>query len=422
MIIQPNLPISKPARHQGVSQAVLPSVVDKLTTASSSGAMTAIERLREYAKQPLETPKVGLEESFNTKAPGASHWGSEEQLASTLEQAATNVPEKVRSGAAAQRADEYIRRQITKFQERKAEAEGTQGPAPMTRLVHREQLHGGAAEIHWNPAMNKMLKLFNQETMQGLVRISDASGAANPNGKTMYGFALEMYGNDGQPTDILLTGGTARTEASQAKTPEAQLALFNMLNPSSKVGGLGRILWDVGPIDGPKMLLDVARMRTEVESLSDLTAWSRAPFALQGQDGKEYLVKMRVTPSQQPPAAEGSGETSSQKLSSEFQNRLQKGEARWSLDFQFMQPGEDAEDPRKTWSGPWLPAAEIVLPQVTDPSQAQKYAEKAEATYFNPWKGKEPHSQGADKDILRPWGELNRARLAAYQASANNRS
>lgn len=418
MIIQgPSLQPQSFSRSVGSPQPSPSQPTDQLERAPQASGMTAIERLREYARKPLETPQLAISVPLGTTPPPAGRLASLEAVQDVLAGAATNVPEKVRSGAAAARADEYLRRQITKFQERKAEVEGAQ----ISRLVHRQQLHGGAAEIHWNPAMNQLLQLFDRDSSQGLVRISDAAGGANPDGKTMYGFALELYGRENQPTNILLTGGTPRTEVSQAKSPEAQLALFNMLNPSSKVAGLGRILWDVGPIDGPKMLLDVARMRTQAESLADLQAWSRAPFALPGKDGKEYLVKMRVTPSQAPPPGEGSGETSSQKLASEFQDRLAKGEARWTLDFQFMQPGENAEDPRQAWKGPWLPAAEIVLPRVEDQAQAEKLAQEAEAVVFNPWKGKEPQSQSPDRDILRPWGELNRARLAAYQASANNR-
>ena len=419
MIIQSNPPVGKrPQRQPQTPASAEPTRMDQLVATRAAADTTAIDKLRDYAKQAPDNPQIAVVGEFTTRAPEASQWPSRESLQATLDQAATNVPERVRTGVAAEKADEYLRRQISKFQQAKASHEGA---SQMSRLVHREQLHGGAAEIHWNPNLNQLIQLFDQESMHSLVRISDASGSAHPDGKTMYGFAIEMYHN-GQPTDILLTGGTPLAEASQAKSPEAQLALFNMLNPSSKVGGLGRIMWDVGPIDGTKMLVDVARMRTSHQSLSDITAWSRAPFAVTGKDGQEYLIKMRVSPTRQPAPGEATGETTSAQLKSEFASKLKTGDARWSLDFQFMQPGEDAEDPRKTWQGPWIPAAEVVLPQATDESESRRLSEAAENIHYSPWKGKEPYSQAPDKNVLRPWGELNRARLAAYQASANNRS
>jgi hypothetical protein len=419
VFIQSRIPTTpEPIRNQPKAEAQA-GPVDQVQTSAPSD-MTALDRLREYASKPIQTKSVEVPvQPLNTQPPDANSWPTLEDIKSTLDSAATNVPEKVKTGATADRADEYIKRQITKFQARKAEAEGSK---ENTRLVHREQLHGGGAELHWNPNMNQLLNLFDKDTQQGLVRISDAAANANPDGKTMYGFALELFGRGNQPTDILLTGGTALTEKSQAKSPEAQLALFNMLNPPSKLGGIANILMQVGPLDGPKMLVDVAKMRTNLESLTDLTAFSRVPFALQGKDGKEYLIKMRVAPTGSPAKPPGEGSTTSEKLENGLKQTLEQGEARWKLEFQFMQPGDDPHDPRKTWNGPWLAAAEVVLPQTNDRAEADRLSQVAEDTKFYPWKGKDPLATGPDKNVLRPWGELNRARLAAYQASINNRS
>jgi len=409
MVIQPRFQTTS-ARPQQVRSAQA-GPVDGLASSQPSPENAKMDQLRQMAQsQPAPWPQL-------TTAPPSS-WPSEQEVQDVLKTAVCNVPEKVRTGVEAEKFDNFIREQITTFQERKAAAEGT---GEKSRLVHREQLHGGAAQIHWNPNLEKFVNLFGTQPSNGLVRISDAAAGENPDGKSMFGFALEFKGPNGDPTDILLTGGTPRTEASQARDPEAQLALFNMLNPASKVGGIGRILWDVGPISGPKMLLDVARMRTDLDSLSDLTAWSRAPFGLQSKDGKQYVVKMRVVPvdgsKDVSPGPEG--ETSSQRLSRRFSNQLSEGEARWRLELQFMQPGESADDPRDTWKGDWLAAGEVVLPKSDETSA--RYAEAAEATKFNPWKGKEPTSRSSEKFVFRPWGEMNRARLVAYQTSAGNR-
>jgi len=373
-----------------------------------------MDKLRQIAQSQSapEFPHV------DTQPPAPESWTSREKIASVLAQAATHVPEQVRTGSEATQFDQHVAEQIKAFQQRKQAAEGGE----KSRLVHREQLHGGAAQIHWNPNMESLINLFGTDPSDALVRISDASALANPDGKTMFGFALEVKGPHGDPTDILLTGGTPRTEASQAKDPEAQLALFNMLNPSSKIGGLGRILADVGIVAGPRMLIDVALMRAELDSVSQLIAWSRAPFAVEGKDGKEYLVKMRVTPKTARLGRAQEGVTSAARLKAQFGHQLEQGEARWGLEFQFMQPGDNAYDPRETWRGPWLGAGEVALPQTQDRATAERFAALAENTNYNPWKGKTPESTSREKNVLRPWGELNRARLPAYRASQESRS
>lgn len=382
-------------RRPAVSRGPLPASADRVER-SEADQSADLRRLREAALARVPSPT------------GA--WGSAADLDAALAGALRNQEEPVEADDGGRVAE-----QICTFQARKADKEG--GAA--TRLVHRQQLHGGAATVHWNPLLRERLQLFEQGSTPGVVRLSDADAAANPDGKSMYGFALELVGSGGAPTDILLTGGTARTEASQARDADAQLALFNMLNPTSVLGGLLRILHDVGPWSGPRMLLDVARMKTELSSLTELTAWSRAPFAVRDRAGDELLVKMRVRPLSAPSAEPVEGQTSSQRLSADLASRLAQGDARWMLDFQFARPGDDLHDPRERWGGPWLPAGEVVLPRSGDAGTARELAAAVDDVKFSPWKGK---LTGADREVLRPWGALNRARLAAYAASGAGRA
>ena len=239
----------------------------------------------------------------------------------------------------------------------------------------------------------------------------------------MYGMALELVGSEGQLTDILLTGGSDRTEASQAQDPKAQLALFNMIDHPFKLGGLAQMAIEVGPIETGMMVLDVGRMKAPLNSVTDLTAWSRAPFRLKGKDGNHYLVKMRAKPAnlKSPKVQKSDNQTTSEHLVEEFQNQAQNRDTRWNFEVQFMQPGEDPNDGRETWSGPWVSAGEIVIPQITDQAQASKMAEAADDTKFNIWKGKEDHDQGPDSEVFYPHGWTNQARLWAYGQSAKNR-
>lgn len=378
--------------------------------ASPPPQLDALSQVERYARQPVAppaAPSLNLPVSAPTLA-----WGD---LGAAMAGCATDVDENARTGPAAEQFDNQTRREITGLQHRQAEHEGT--PC-MNRPVHRRQLFGGGAEVHWNPDLRKRFAFFSQDRMEGLIRFSDSSNEPDPDGASMFGMALELYGADGQATDILLTGGSPRTEVSQARDPEAQLALFNMINHPHKLLGLGRIARDVGPYSGVKMLMDVKRMRVDLDSCSHLTAWSRAPFALQGKDGKEYLVKLRAVPASATVTLPVSGETSSDRQSAEMEQRARQEETRWKLELQFMQPGDDPYDAREAWSGPWVTAGEVVIPRQQDP----KLSQLAESTRFSVWKNKEATSPAVDREVLRPWGELNRARLAAYKMAGSNRN
>lgn len=403
------------------AQAALPQ--DGLSQGRPFEGVNAIEQLKAYAGERVELEAmvvpVNLPEPA-TAAPDPAGFAPKSEIEAIMAYAATGVKERVLTGAAAENFDTDVRKEITALQKRQTQVDGGEC---MSRLVHRRQLHGGLAEVHWSPAANQMFEFFDMEKSTALVRFSDASNEADPDGKSMFGMALSVFGQDGKATDILLTGGSERTEASQAEDAEAQMALFNMINAPSKLKGIGRILKDAGPISGPRMLADVVRMRTDLPSLSNLTAWSRAPFALKGKDGHEYLVKMRAVPSAMPEGDfKGEGETTSDRLVDGFQKLLKSGEARYGLEFQFMRPGDDPYDGRATWDGPWLRVGEVALPKNSDQAQADAMALKADSTKFSVWKNKQPHDEARDKDVLRPWGETNRARLAAYNTSGANRS
>ncbi len=383
--------------------------------ASAPAELDALQQVENYARQSRPALPAPAALSLPVSQPTLV-WGD---LGPVLATAATDVPENSRRGQEAVLFDDQTRREITGLQHRQAEVEGTPG---MCRPVHRQQLFGSGVEVHWNPDLKKRFQFFREDRQQGLIRFSDASNEPGPDGASMFGMALELYGTDGQATDILLTGGSPLTEVSQARDAESQLALFNMINHPNKLVGLGRIASEVGPLSGVKMLMDVKRMRTELDSLASLTAWSRAPFALQGKDGKEYLVKLRAVPEGDATPLSSRGATSSERQASEMEQRASQKDTRWRLELQFMQTGDDPYDARESWSGPWVTAGEIVIPRQSDSAEARRQADLAEQTRFSVWKNKEPHSQAADREVLRPWGELNRARLAAYRTAGANRN
>ncbi|HEY4000895.1 MAG TPA: hypothetical protein VGO93_18645 [Candidatus Xenobia bacterium] len=424
--IPPSLIALCPHMKALAAQAQAPGQADPLDSHAGS-ASAAIEPSPAAAQPAVAEPAAAAEpalEPVSTAAPDASVWASADHIQTVLKHAATvstpshplgDIIDNSLTGRKAELFDAETTKEITQFQQRQAKTEGSDN---LNRLIHRDQLFGGQAQVHWNPAMNGLLKMFGMDSQQAVVRISDASNEPDPNGKSMYGFALEVIGQDGQPSDILMTGGSPLTEHSQARDPQAQLDLFNMLNPPNKVEGLARIVSHEGPVSGPRMILDVEHMKTNLDSAANLTAWSRAPFALQGRDGQTYLVKMRAVPVESHSTASAAGERSGQRLQADFQQQLAKGDLRWRLDFQFAQPKvDDVDDPRENWHGPWLTAGEIVVPSKQDPRAAQR----AEDTRFSVWKTKEHDSVAVDKDVLKPFGEINRARQAAYAASGGNR-
>ncbi|MFA5504711.1 MAG: hypothetical protein WC423_04745 [Vulcanimicrobiota bacterium] len=391
-------------------------------------ARAMFEQMKQLGATPVAQP-VALAEpnspaqrkapvNFQAATSPTTEWPPTEAYSRTLAGAARNVPDNSLKGREEADFRAFTRDRIQTIQARQLKDNDS-----MRRLVHTKQLFGGEVEVHWNPNLEKVVDLFGHQSLGGLIRISDASNEETPDGKNMYGMALELVGNDGQLTDILMTGGSEATEASQARDPEAQLALFNMLDHPFKIGGLVQMGFEVGAIEAGKMVLDVGRMKSDLDSVAELTAWSRAPFRLKGKDGDHYLVKMRAVPIDPAPgkAADSAGETTSQRLVNEFQSRIEKGEARWRFDLQFMKPGDDPNDGRKTWGGEWLPAGEIVIPRVTDQVRAEEIAQAAENTKFNIWKGKEEHDKGPDLEVFYPHGWTNQARLWAYGQSAANR-
>ena len=357
--------------------------------------------------------------NFQAVTQPSREWTGKEEIQKVLSTSPKNVEDNAANGEEATEMRLFARERIGEIQHRQLDA----GADKMHRTIHTKQLFGGDVEVHWNPAVKEMFNFFSEDSTGGLARISAASNEQNPDGKDMYGFALELVGTDGQVTDILMTGGTPRTAASQAEDGMAQLALLNMVGIPSKVGGLAKMAYEAGPIDAGRMVLDVGRMKTELNSVSDLEAWSRAPFRLKGKDGHHYLVKMKATPLSEkaPEAEEKVGETTSQRLERDFAARASQGDTRWSFDLQFMQPGDDPNDGRKTWSGPWVNAGEIVIPKIQDGAKAKEMAQAAEETKFNIWKGKEAHDQGPDFEVFYPHGNTNLMRLWAYGESARNR-
>lgn len=391
-------------------------------------ARAMFEQMKEIGQPPalqqvtLAEPNSLAQEkapvNFKPSTQAKTEWPSTADFQKTLQSAAKNVVDNALTGRKEADFRAFTRERIDSIQQRQLENDSS-----MDRLVHNKQLFGGEVEMHWNPNLEQVVDLFGHQALGGLIRISDASNEDNPDGKNMYGMALELVGNDGQLTDILMTGGSDATEASQAKDPQAQLALFNMLEHPNKVAGLAQMAWEVGPVEAGKMIYDVGRMKSELDSVSNLTAWSRAPFRLKGKDGNHYLVKMRAVPMDSTPVttAQVPGLTTSDRLVNEFAEKATQSDTRWRFDLQFMQPGDDPNDGRKTWSGPWMAAGEIVVPQIKDPARAEEMSQAAEDTKFNIWKGKEAHNQGPDSEVFYPHGWTNQARLWAYGQSAKNR-
>lgn len=415
------LPMTPPARraaHPTPSQGTPADLFTPEVLAACPHARAAFEAMQQAVKPSLVESGSWQDsmtpEKFSPTTTASLAWPSERELAKVLAGAARNVPDNALSGEAEGELRAFTRERIDHIQHRQLD----DGQC-MHRLVHNQQLHGGAAEMHWNPNLEKLVDLFGLPSMGGLIRVSDASNEANPDGKSMFGMALELVGNQGQVTDILMTGGSPRTEVSQARDPESQLALFNMLDHPNKVVGLAQMAWEVGPLTAGRMVIDVGRMKTQLDSLADLTAWSRAPFRLTGKDGNHYLVKMRATPAAPVEAGAAEGATSTERLSHEFSARTAQQETRWKFELQFMQPGDDPNDGREQWSGPWMTAGEIVVPKAGP--RAAELSDAAEGTKFNIWKGKEPHDQGPDANVFYPHGKTNQARLWAYGQSAHNR-
>lgn len=243
------------------------------------------------------------------------------------------------------------------------------------------------------------------------VRFSNASSATKSDeDEDLRGIAVRVAVGKQEAHDLLATN----YPVPHARNAKQFVVFAHALAGGrlSKLAGLMRLMFVLGPSETVRMLRNIrAAMRT-CDSVALESYWSRGAIAW-GEQAVRYTFK----PAASAPKVAGyfSGPA---KLSTEYATRQAKNDVVFDLYVQrfVSEKKTPIEDAAHEWSdadSPQVKVAELALPaRDLSTTDALSEARAIDAMGFNPW--------NTTQDF-RPLGNLNRARKAAYDASAAHR-
>ncbi|WP_448628512.1 peroxidase family protein [Geodermatophilus sp. URMC 64] len=246
------------------------------------------------------------------------------------------------------------------------------------------------------------------------VRFSNAAGTGQPDfAKDLRGVALRITVSPEEQHDLLMTN----FPVSHARDARQFVAFASATagGTAARLLGLVRLAFRCGPLETIRMVRNVQKgRRRKVGSVFTETYWSRGAIRWGGDLAVRYLLR----PAAGTPAAPPPSRTDPAYLSNEAAGRLSAGDVRLELCVQrYRDPrSTPIEDTAVEWSedvSPPEPVAVLTISarDVADATERVR-AGAIEAMAFNPWN---------TTDDFRPLGNLNRARKAAYDASAAHR-
>ncbi len=247
-----------------------------------------------------------------------------------------------------------------------------------------------------------------------VVRFSNASGTPRPDTEPdLRGAALRVHVSDDEVHDLLMTNFPV-SHARDAR----QFVEFARATAGGRVDralGLVRLVRLFGVRETRRMLRNVLTARKRpVRSVVTETYWSRGAMRW----GPELAVRYLLRPAPHARAGHRGSHGDPEHLAAEARERLRQGPVEMELCVQRFvdEQSTPIEDTGVEWServSPPEPVAVLTLPRC-DLSTVDALAEARaiDATAFNPWNTTEE---------FRPLGNLNRARKAAYDASAAHR-
>ncbi|MGW5734244.1 MULTISPECIES: peroxidase family protein [Streptomyces] len=249
------------------------------------------------------------------------------------------------------------------------------------------------------------------------VRLSNASGTRQPDAVAdLRGVAVRVTVSDEESHDLLATNFPVSHARDAREFVAFAKALAGANSPLQKAFGLlVKLPLAVGFSTATRMRRNIqAATRHKVNSLAKETYWSRGAI-LWGEAGPvRYLLR----------PAPGSGPEPKPErrdpnfLHRELAHRLVTADVSFDLCVQRYvdeqrTPVEDASVEWKDAITPPEPVARLTVPrQDLTTADARAAAGRVEELAFNPW---------YTTDAFRPLGNLNRARKAAYEASAAHR-
>jgi hypothetical protein len=194
-----------------------------------------------------------------------------------------------------------------------------------------------------------------------------------------------------------------------------QFVAFALAMAGSRIRGIPKLFWSVGPSEAVRMLRNVSQAsKRPVRSVALESYWSRGAM-LWGDAGP---VRYFLRPAQgvQPAGPPVPGDANY--LRGEIGNRLLGADVVFDFCVQRYldedtTPIEDAANEWRESDSPPVAIAQLVIPQQNIyTAEAAESARAIETMAYNPW-----HTT----DAFRPLGNLNRARKSVYEASAAHR-
>jgi hypothetical protein len=249
---------------------------------------------------------------------------------------------------------------------------------------------------------------------RAVVRFSNAAGAPRPDTEPdLRGVAVRVHVSADEVHDLLMTNYPV-SHARDARQ-FVEFAKATAGGRLSRALGLVRLVRLFGVRETVRMLRNVLTARKRpVRSVVTETYWSRGAMRW----GPELAVRYLLRPAPDAPAGPRPPRGEPQYLANEARSRLLRGPVQLELCVQRYvdETSTPIEDTGVPWServSPPEPVAVLTLPQ-RDLSTVDALAQSRviDATAFNPWN---------TTDEFRPLGNLNRARKAAYDASAAHR-
>ncbi|MCY1145436.1 peroxidase [Actinoplanes sp. Pm04-4] len=236
------------------------------------------------------------------------------------------------------------------------------------------------------------------------VRFSNAEGRLlDDREPDLRGAALRITVSEDEQHDLLMTNAPV-SHARDAR----QFAEFAVATAGGGVGrytGLVKLAFTLGPGETARIVRNVVAARRRITSVATETYWSRTPITWGGAQAVQYLLRP------EPEAPEGGERDGPDFLTSEMEDRLARGDVRFELCVQRFRDAETTpiEDAAVDWRTAGAPPEPIAVLTIRAGSCDNPYVH---GLRFNPWNTTEE---------FRPLGNLNRARKAAYDASAAHR-
>jgi hypothetical protein len=252
---------------------------------------------------------------------------------------------------------------------------------------------------------------------RALVRFSNASGDPKPDSeRDLRGIALRVTvpveNQDDEHHDLLLTN----FPVSHARNADqfVKFAVATAGGSASRVLGIARLVAQCGLRETVRMVKNVQAGRTTVGSVATETYWSRGAICWDDSRAVRYLLRPLPGSFPAPPPMLSDPNF----LYTELSKRLKAGDVRFEFCVQQFTdeattPIEDTSVEWKESDSPPIPIAELRISQrdLGGPDRSTA-ANQLNSVSFNPWN---------TTDLFRPLGNLNRARKAAYDASAAHR-